>query len=154
MLYSKFISIVQFGFHRRPRQNIVLWFANTVLIEAIAGAGKKSHLTRFAEYYTCSWYLVGNSYRNAGCWYSSQRYTPTDRKVVNVHSYTFINIYIMAHLLCAEEHWFIWVRVMVMVMECRTPLKSNDWQNCVQMCWTLNWKLTTFLVPPFSSVGV
>jgi len=150
MLYSKFISIVQFGFHRRPRQNIVLWFANTVLIEAIAGAGKKSHLTRFAEYYTCSWYLVGNSYRNAGCWYSSQRYTPTDRKVVNVHSYTFVNIYIMAHLLCAEEHWFIWV----MVMECRTPLKSNDWQNCVQMCWTLNWKLTTFLVPPFSSVGV
>ena len=82
--------------------------------------------------------------------YSSQCYTKTDWKVVNIWSYTFVNMYIMAHLLCAEEYWFIWVKV----MECRSAPKSNDEQNCFQMCWTLNWKLTTFLLPPLSSVGV
>jgi len=49
------------------------------------GAGKKSHLTRFARFaanYTHMWYLLGN--QNAGRWYSSQCYIPTDWKVVNI----------------------------------------------------------------------
>ena len=74
---------------------------------------------------------------NAGCWYSSQRYTPTDWKVVNTLSYTVFNIYIMAHLLCAEEYWFIWVTV----MERRSALKST----CTDLYWRLWTQATAFM---------
>jgi len=50
------------------------------------------------------WYLVRNSYKNFGG-DTIPNTTPIDWKVVNILSYTFLNIYIMAHLLCAEEYW-------------------------------------------------
>ena len=77
------------------------------------------------------WYLVGNSCQNVGYTLYAIRYTPTDWKVVNTLSYTVFNIYIMAHLLCAEEYWIIWVTV----MECRSALKST-YTDLYWILWT------------------
>ena len=82
---------------------------------------RTSRFARFAANYTYMWYLVGNSYQNVGYTLYAIHYTPTDWKVVNTLSYTLFNIYIMVHLLCAEEYRFIWVTV----MECRSALKST-----------------------------
>ena len=74
------------------------------------------------------WYLVRNSYKNFGG-DTIPNTTPIDWKVVNILSYTFLNIYIMAHLLCAEEYWFIWVTV----MEFRSALKSKLFRNVLNV---------------------
>ena len=67
------------------------------------------------------------------------RYTPTDWKVVNTLSYTVFNIYIMAHLLCAEEYWLsglrLWnaeVHLNQPVLTCTAPvLKIMDAGYCL-----------------------